>query len=106
MTIRHWLRGISKVLQRTEAGRRCGRFSLRRKRYFIPASYLLNSGIFVIDDKEDLELFLLRSNFIIEASKGSIRNVLNELEEDFSYSIKNIAGGFLLLQIYYQYFLF
>lgn len=55
-------------------------------------SYLLNSGIFIIDDKEDLELFLLRANFIIEANKGSIRNVLNELEEDFSYSIKNIAG--------------
>ncbi len=55
-------------------------------------SYLLNSGIFIIDDKEDLELFLLRANFIIEANKGSIKNVLNELEEDFSYSIKNIAG--------------
>ena len=29
--------------------------------------------------------------FIIEANKGSIRNVLNELEEDYLYSIKNIA---------------
>ncbi len=54
-------------------------------------SYLLNSGIFIIDDKEDLDLFTLRANFIIEANKGSIRNVLNELEEDYLYSIKNIA---------------
>lgn len=55
-------------------------------------SYLLNSGIFIIDDNKDLDLFLLRSNFIIDANKGSIKNVLNELEEDYSYSIKNIAG--------------
>lgn len=54
-------------------------------------SYMLNSGIFVIDDNRDLDLFLLRANFIIDANKGSIKNVLNELEEDYLYSIKNIA---------------
>ena len=40
-------------------------------------SYLLNSGIFIIDDKEDLELFLLRANFIIEANKRSQTIPLN-----------------------------
>ncbi len=54
-------------------------------------SYLLNSGIYVIDNDEDLNLFILRSNFIIDANKGSIKNVLNELEEDYLYSVKNVA---------------
>ena len=54
-------------------------------------SYLLNSGIFVIDDIKDLELFILRANFIIDANKGSIKNVLNEQEEDYLYSVKNVA---------------
>ena len=54
-------------------------------------SYLLNSGIYVIDDNKDLDLFMLRANFIIEANKGSIRNVLNELEEDYLYSVRNVA---------------
>lgn len=54
-------------------------------------SYLLNKGIFLIEDKEDLDLFLLRANFIIDSNRGSIRNVLNELEEDYLYSVKDIA---------------
>ena len=54
-------------------------------------AYLLNQRIFVIDDKEDLNLFLFKANIVIEANKGSIKNLLNELEEDYLYSIKNVA---------------
>jgi cellobiose phosphorylase len=52
--------------------------------------YLINKGIYVVDNTADKDLFIFKSNFIIEASKGRIRNVLNEYEEDYVYSIKDV----------------
>ena len=54
--------------------------------------YLLNNGIYIIDTNVDIELFILKANLIIDSTKGSIKNSLDEMEEDYLYSVKNISN--------------
>ena len=58
--------------------------------------YLINKtgGIFIINsnqiEKEDVELFEFKSNFIIDAKLGDIKSGIEDLEEEYLNSIKNI----------------
>lgn len=58
--------------------------------------YLLNKsgGIFVINsnqiEKEDVELFEFKANFIIDAKLGDLKDGIEDLEEEYLKSIKNI----------------
>ena len=58
--------------------------------------YLKNryGGIFVLNsnkiDKEDLELLLFKSNFIIDSKYGDIKNIIDDLEEEYLKQLKNL----------------
>ena len=58
----------------------------------ISFSYLLNRGIYIIDTRDDIDLFVFRANLIIDSSKASIKNTIDEIEEDYLYSVKNISN--------------
>ena len=55
----------------------------------------ISGGIFIINinqiDKEDIELLEFKSNVIINAKDGDIRTVINDLEEEYLKTIKNIG---------------
>ena len=57
--------------------------------------YLQNvsGGIFLLNSNEiqDEDLFKLKANIIIEASRGNVEDTINEMEEEYRASIKNIG---------------
>ncbi len=52
-------------------------------------NYLLNNKIFIIDKKEvdDIAIFILKANIILDCNLGDLKNIINEMEED--YLLKN-----------------
>ena len=54
-------------------------------------SHFLNNGIYIINLDADIDLFMLKANLVIDGAKGSLKNLLDEMEEDYLYSIKNIS---------------
>ena len=57
----------------------------------IQLNYLINRGIYIIDKTEEKDLFMFRSNFVVDAKKGNLENVLDDIEEDYLYTVKNTA---------------
>ncbi len=59
-------------------------------------SYMQNisGGIFLLNTNEieDVNLLLFRANLLIEANKGNLNTILNEIEEDYLETIKNIGN--------------
>jgi len=55
----------------------------------------ISGGIFILNtnqiDKEDIKLFEFKSNFIINAKDGDIKTAINDLEEEYLKTIKNIG---------------
>ena len=55
----------------------------------------ISGGIFVLNknqiNKEDIELLEFKSNLIISAKDGDIKTAINDLEEEYSKTIKNIG---------------
>ena len=54
----------------------------------------VNGGIFILNSNEieDVNLLLFRANLIIEASKGNLKTILNDIEEEYLETIKNIGN--------------
>ena len=55
----------------------------------------ISGGIFVLNknqiDKEDIDLLEFKSNLIINAKEGDIKTAINDLEEEYLKTIKNIG---------------
>ena len=54
----------------------------------------VNGGIFILNSNEieDVNLLLFRANLVIEASKGNLKTILNDIEEEYLETIKNIGN--------------
>ena len=55
----------------------------------------ISGGIFVISknqiEKDDLDLLEFKANFVIDAKRGNIKNGIEDLEEEYLKTIKNIG---------------
>lgn len=62
---------------------------IERQVYTLGLNYLLNHKIFIIDQKEieDVNLFVFKSNIILDCHQGNLENIMNEIEEE--YLLKN-----------------
>ena len=64
-------------------------------------SYLQNirGGIYIIDDKEGLELLEFKANIIIDCEKGMLNQQLKDIEEEYLENIKEISNETTNIQI-------
>jgi len=52
----------------------------------------INGGIYILNEKEiDIDLFLLISNLLLDAGKGSLDTILQDLEEEYLDSLPNVG---------------
>ena len=62
---------------------------IEREIYSLGINYLVNQKIFIIDAKEvdDVNLFIFKSNIILDSHLGNLENLISEMEEE--YLLKN-----------------
>ena len=62
---------------------------IEREIYSLGIRYLINDRIFIIDAKEveDINIFILKANIILDTHLGNLENVISEMEEE--YLLKN-----------------
>ena len=53
----------------------------------------ISSGVFLLNSNEiqDEDLFKLKANIVIKASKGNVQDTIKEMEEEYKTSIKNMG---------------
>jgi len=55
----------------------------------------ISGGIFILNinqiDREDIELIEFKANLIIDAKNGDIKTIINDLEEEYLKTVKNIG---------------
>ena len=61
----------------------------------------INGGIFILNSNEieDVNLLLFKANLVIEANKGNLKTILNDIEEEYLETIKNIGNDNINYQI-------